>query len=229
LEAANVRQDGIDEDFWLVSVPLTIRWDNSDSPLDPRRGQRLEAHLTPVPRTQGGSDAFLRAWLLATAYLELPRQRENNIELESRTPAMGRRRVLAARLALGRILGATSGAVPPNWRFYAGGGGSVRGFPFQSIGPETADGSPAGGDALVEASVELRQGLGARWEVAAFVDSGAVSEDGFEELRDLAVALGLGVRYHTPVGPIRADLAAPVTQTQDHPSVQLYIGIGQAF
>ena len=63
----------------------------------------------------------------------------------------------AARLALGNIQGAAVEDVPPDWRFYAGGGGSVRGFPFQSIGPRTASNRPAGGDGLLEASIEVRQ------------------------------------------------------------------------
>ncbi|MCF8005729.1 MAG: BamA/TamA family outer membrane protein, partial [Chromatiaceae bacterium] len=120
-------------------------------------------------------------------------------------------------------------AIPPDWRFYAGGGGSVRGYPYQSIGPRTANGSPAGGDALLEGSLELRQRIGARWGIAAFVDVGDVSADGFQGFGNLALGVGLGARFHTPVGPIRVDLASPLTEAEDDASVQLYIGIGQAF
>jgi translocation and assembly module TamA len=105
----------------------------------------------------------------------------------------------------------------------------VRGYPFQSIGPRTASGSPAGGDALLEGSLELRQRIGARWGMAGFIDIGDVSADGFRGFGNLAIGVGLGARFHTPVGPVRVDLATPLTVAKDDPPVQLYIGIGQAF
>ena len=91
--------------------------------------------------------------------------------------------MLAGRLVLGSIVGAAPDAVPPDWRFYAGGGGSVRGYPFQSIGPRTASGTPAGGDGLLEAGLELRQRFGANWGAVAFADAGAVSESGIPGTR----------------------------------------------
>jgi translocation and assembly module TamA len=137
--------------------------------------------------------------------------------------------VLAARLALGTVQGAAVDEVPPDWRFYAGGGGSVRGFPFQSIGPETASDRPAGGDGLLEASLELRLRFGETWGAVAFVDAGAVAEEGIPALDDLSVGAGLGLRYHTPIGPVRVDLATPLTASSGDSPVQLYIAIGQAF
>jgi translocation and assembly module TamA len=121
------------------------------------------------------------------------------------------------------------GDVPPDWRFYAGGGGSVRGFPFQSIGPRTASGQPAGGDGLLEASFELRLRFGEEWGAVAFVDAGAVSEEGIPGLRDMSVGAGIGLRYHTPIGPVRVDLATPLTASSGDSPVQLYVAIGQAF
>ncbi|MFE8033436.1 autotransporter assembly complex protein TamA [Thiohalocapsa marina] len=236
-ERASVQQDGPSEDFQLLSLPLSARWDGRDDRLDPRRGLRLEAQLSPTAVLQGGDQAFVRARLLATAYLDLSGPNVSDPVTRGQVasssnapgpPLLGRR-VLAARLALGRILGADASAVPPDWRFYAGGGGSVRGYAFQSVGPRTASGSPAGGDALFEGSLELRQRLGARWGLAGFADVGAVSADGFQGLDDLAIGVGLGLRYHTLVGPVRVDLATPLTQTEDTAPVQLYIGIGQAF
>jgi translocation and assembly module TamA len=105
----------------------------------------------------------------------------------------------------------------------------VRGFPFQSIGPRTASGQPAGGDGLLEASLELRLRFGAEWGAVAFVDAGAVSEEGIPGLSDLSVGAGIGVRYHTPIGPVRVDLATPLTSSAGDSPVQLYIAIGQAF
>jgi translocation and assembly module TamA len=139
------------------------------------------------------------------------------------------RTVLAGRIALGSIIGAAVDAVPPDWRFYAGGGGSVRGYPFQSIGPRTGGGSPAGGDGLLEASLELRRRFGTHWGVVAFADAGAVSENGIPGAGQLAVGLGLGLRYYTPIGPVRVDVATPLNPQDGDSPVQLYIGIGQAF
>jgi len=105
----------------------------------------------------------------------------------------------------------------------------VRGFPFQSIGPRTASNRPAGGDGLLEASLELRLRFGETWGAVAFVDAGAVSEDGLPGLGDLSVGAGIGVRYHTPIGPVRVDLATPLTASSGDSPLQLYIAVGQAF
>jgi len=139
------------------------------------------------------------------------------------------RRVLAGRLALGSIVGAAAEDVPPDWRFYSGGGGSVRGYAFQSIGPQTAFGSPAGGDGLLEAGLELRQRFGGNWGAVAFVDAGAVSENGIPGTAALSVGVGIGLRYFTPIGPVRVDIATPLDRDTGDSPVQLYIGIGQAF
>lgn len=241
-EHATISQDGPSEDIDLLSLPMTLDWDASDDPLDPRRGWRLAAQVTPAPLVEaerGAGDPFVRAQFRASAYLDLSGRGMHPLEAvadadepvatgPSPAPLIGRR-VLAARLVIGRILGASASAVPPDWRFYAGGGGSVRGYPFQSIGPRTANGSPAGGDALLEGSLELRQRIGARWGIAGFVDVGDASADGFRGFGNLAIGVGLGARFHTPVGPVRADLATPLTIADDDPPVQLYIGIGQAF
>jgi translocation and assembly module TamA len=242
VEHAAISQDGPAEDVALFSLPMTLDWDASDDPLDPRRGWRLAAQVTPAPIVQveqGDADPFVRTRVVGSAYLDLSSLRSRRADVvvdapgleatgASAPPLLGRR-VLAARLVVGRILGASASTIPPDWRFYAGGGGSVRGYPFQSIGPRTASGSPAGGDALLEGSLELRQRLGARWGMAGFIDIGDVSADGFRGFGNLAIGVGLGARFHTPVGPVRVDLATPLTVAEDDPPVQLYIGIGQAF
>ncbi|MBK1618908.1 hypothetical protein CKO42_10790 [Lamprobacter modestohalophilus] len=240
VENARIVQDGPAQDLRLLSLPITANWDSSDDPLDPRRGWRLAAQLTPTPWVEGDEgDSFVRARLVGATYFDLSEPTAGNeapaspashsSPTDGARPKLLGRRVLALRLAIGRILGTNVSAIPPDWRFYAGGGGSVRGYPYQSIGPRTANGSPAGGDALLEGSLELRQRIGARWGIAAFVDVGDVSADGFQGFGNLAVGVGLGARFHTPVGPIRVDLASPLTESEDDASVQLYIGIGQSF
>jgi translocation and assembly module TamA len=221
VERSRITQDGLPQDYWLLSLPMTLTYDSTDEPLDPRRGLRLAALLTPAQELDADGQGFVLGRLTGSAYWDLG--------AALRPEAGPGRSVLAGRLVLGSIVGAAPDAVPPDWRFYAGGGGSVRGYPFQSIGPHTASGTPAGGDGLLEAGLELRQRFGANWGAVAFADAGAVSESGIPGTGALSVGVGIGLRYFTPIGPIRADIATPLNHNQGDPSVQLYIGIGQAF
>jgi translocation and assembly module TamA len=239
-EDARVTQDGLTQDYRLLSLPVTLGYDSTDDPLDPRQGVRLTATTTPAQVLEGDSTGFVVARWAGSLYWALPRgplspqpgpgvPTLKNPAADAGTTPGARRPVLAGRLVLGSIFGAAADQVPPDWRFYAGGGGSVRGYPFQSIGPRTAFDQPAGGDGLLEASLELRQPLGERWGMVAFADAGAVSEDGIPGTGALSFGLGLGVRYQTPVGPVRVDVASPLNPASGDSPVQLYIGIGQAF
>ena len=224
-EAPRVTQDGPTEEHRVISLPATLDYDGTDDPLDPRRGLRVALQMVPAQDVDDGAAGFWLTRLAGSAYLDLTRPLAS---LSEQRPAMGDT-VLAGRLVLGGIAGAEPDEVPANWRFHAGGASSVRGFPFQSIGPRTPSGRPAGGNALFEASAELRQRLGSRWGAVTFVDSGAVSTDGVPGSGALAIGVGIGVRYFTPIGPIRADLATPLTERSGDSPFQLYIGIGQAF
>ncbi|MFY9976564.1 MAG: BamA/TamA family outer membrane protein, partial [Chromatiaceae bacterium] len=240
-EDARVTQDATTQDYRLLSLPLTIGFDGADDPLDPRTGLRLSAAVTPAQVLEGEpATGFLVVRGVGSGYWSLPGiapgiRRERDGETPER-PAAGvspsappRPSVLAGRLVLGSIVGASPDQVPPDWRFYAGGGGSVRGYPFQSIGPRTASGQPAGGDGLLEVSLELRQPLSGPWGLVLFADAGAVSETGIPGTGDLSVGVGLGVRYQTPVGAVRVDVATPLNPAEGDSPVQLYIGLGQAF
>jgi translocation and assembly module TamA len=220
-ERSRITQDGLAQDYWLLSLPLTLTYDTTDEPLDPRRGLRLAALVTPTQELDADGQGFVLGRLSGSAYWDLG--------AALRPDAGAGRSVLAGRLVLGSIVGAPPDAVPPDWRFYAGGGGSVRGYPFQSIGPRTASGTPAGGDGLLEAGLELRQRFGTNWGAVAFADAGAVSESGIPGTGALSVGVGIGLRYFTPIGPVRADIATPLNHNDGDASVQIYIGIGQAF
>ena len=237
-EDSRITQDGVTRDYRLASLPLTLGYDSTDDPLDPRQGVRLTATTIPAQVLEGDAQGFVVARAVGTGYWTIPSlalwtdpdaPTLAGKSADPGTASGARRPVLAGRLVLGSILGAAPDQVPPDWRFYAGGGGSVRGYPFQSIGPRTAFDQPAGGDGLLEASVELRQPLAGPWGLALFADAGAVSQDGIPGTGDLSVGVGLGVRYRTPVGPVRVDLATPLNPASGDSSVQLYIGIGQAF
>ncbi|MBK5965195.1 hypothetical protein CCR95_14130 [Thiocystis minor] len=225
LDVSRVTQDGVTQDYRLLSLPASVLHDSTDDPLDPVRGIRLAVQLIPTGALDGAGQGFVLGRATGSAYLDLSNLRQSGPQTVDRSG----RRILAARLALGSIVGTEADAVPPDWRFYSGGGGSVRGYPFQSIGPETLSGQPAGGDGLLETALELRQRFGANWGLAGFLDAGAISANGLPGAETLAVGFGLGLRYYTPIGPVRVDVATPLTQRDGIAPAQLYIGIGQAF
>ena len=214
----------VDEDaFGLVNrqrnlVLLTglgaFALDRSNDPLDPRRGWRAEARLEPTLVVGDTNVPYLKGQAQGSYYLPFGK--------EART-------VLASRLRLGAIVGGALGDVPTSRRFFAGGGGSVRGYDYQGVGPRFPDNTPSGGRSLIEGSVEFRHDLTPRWGLAAFVDAGAVGEDQFPKGRDLSVGAGVGVRYNLGFGPIRADIAIPLDKRQGDPSFQIYLSIGQSF
>jgi translocation and assembly module TamA len=137
--------------------------------------------------------------------------------------------VLAARVKLGSILGGSIPEVPADRRFFAGGGGSVRGFSYQGVGPQLADGTPTGGLSLFESSFEVRQHVVGPWGVAAFVDAGSLGQVVVPNFNKVSIGAGVGVRYDLGFGPVRLDVATPINREHGDPVVQVYLSIGQSF
>ena len=137
--------------------------------------------------------------------------------------------VIAGRVKLGSILGGNIPLVPAPQRFYGGGGGSVRGYAYQAVGPRYADNTPKGGLSLFESSLELRRKVFGDWGAVAFIDAGAVGDRVNPDFRHPDIGLGLGVRYNLGFGPIRLDLAAPLQRRSGDASVQVYLSLGQSF
>jgi len=198
----------------LLTLRGSAYMDRSDDPLDPRSGFRLTANVQPTAVTGDDSLLFLRADAQGTGYLPLQD---------------GGRTLLAGRVRVGTIVGGEELTIPSDRLYYSGGGGSVRGFEYQGVGPRLPDGTPRGGLSLFETSLELRRDIGESFGAVAFVDAGAI---GFEETPDfgnLRYAVGVGARYRLPFGPVRADVAFPLDKRDGDPDFQLYISIGQAF
>jgi translocation and assembly module TamA len=133
---------------------------------------------------------------------------------------------------MGSIVGANRGRIAPNRRFYAGGGGSVRGFNFQGVGPRDADGAPTGGNSITEAAIEGRyrfQAFGNDLGVVGFVDAGDVDPGTTPRFNNMRVGVGVGLRYFTSFGPVRIDVAMPINRQEFDPKVAFYVSIGQAF
>jgi translocation and assembly module TamA len=139
------------------------------------------------------------------------------------------RSVVALRALAGSILGGSNLELPPDQRLYAGGSTTVRGFAYQSIGPQFADGNPMGAKSVDAATVEFRQRIGEDWGGAAFVDAGQASAGGAPFSGDLRAGAGLGARYYTPLGAVRADIAVPLNRIKGGDAFEIYIGLGQAF
>jgi translocation and assembly module TamA len=207
--------DGEEEFFGLVSLPVTFDWDRSDDLLDPTRGGRLIAENEPFVDTFGSGVRFNRARVGYRHYLKVLDEP---------------RIVLAGRVAVGSIVGASRDDIPADLRFYAGGGGSVRGFGFQLAGELDEDDNPVGGRSLFESSFEIRANVTETIGVVAFIDAGSAFEASYPDFEEpLRVGAGPGLRYFSPVGPIRLDVGFPVNRRDTDDPFQIYVSIGQAF
>ncbi|WP_343895862.1 autotransporter assembly complex protein TamA [Craurococcus roseus] len=205
--------DGSLTAYQIAGVTFGGRYDGTDSLLDPSRGWRLNGALTP-------------SWSFSTDAPFAPLRATSSAYLD----VLGdRRTIFAVRGTLGSLMGAQLGDVPRHIRFYAGGGGSVRGYDYQSIGPRDERNRPSGGASLLEASAELRQRVWGDIGAVAFVDAGTVGTGSAPDTSNLRVGAGFGLRYHTPIGPIRADIGVPLVKQRDSSNFGLYVGIGQAF
>lgn len=213
-EQAQITQEGVTNNYTLLQVPLTLQYDSTHNLLDPTHGVRAAVNVTPTESFSNPNSTFVIAQASASTYINLG--------------APGRS-VLAMRGLVGTVEGADTFAIPPDQRFYAGGGGTVRGFRFQSIGPQFPDQVPIGGTSVQAGSIEFRQRFGASYGAVAFVDAGAVQAKGVAFSSTPQVGAGLGVRYYTSFGPLRFDFALPVTHQPGSDAFELYIGIGQAF
>ena len=137
--------------------------------------------------------------------------------------------MLAGRTAVGTIVGANLNAIPADRRFYAGGGGSVRGFEYQALGPLSATGRPTGGLSLFEASLEARIQVTETVGIVPFIDAGSIANSRSPDFSDIRYGAGVGVRYQTPFGPLRVDVGVPLNRRANEDRWGIYAGIGQAF
>jgi translocation and assembly module TamA len=140
--------------------------------------------------------------------------------------------VAAGRIRIGTIVGADAFSIAPTRRFYAGGGGSVRGYGYQRLGPRDADGDPVGGRSLAEFALEGRVRLkmfGGNFGVVPFLDGGVLSNERVPALRDWQFGAGLGLRYYSNFGPIRVDVGTPLTPRKGDGPVAVTVSLGQAF
>jgi len=215
MEFSQVKEKGQNErDFWLLSLPMGIKYDTTIDVLDPAKGMRAAANLTPYLTINQSQESFTVADVSLSHYLPL---KEEKI-------------VFANRVKLGAIFGENAGAVPADKRLYSGGGGSVRGYGYQLISPLDANDDPTGGRFQVEVGSEMRFRVTDTIGIVPFVEGGRVTED-FSASGDerFLWAAGVGVRYYTAVGPVRADIAVPLNGRDKDDAFQVYFSLEQAF
>ncbi|WP_298400398.1 BamA/TamA family outer membrane protein [Sphingobium sp.] len=197
--------------YFIGGLPVQIGYDRSNDLLNPTKGFRANLRAEPEGSLEGSFSPYLRASFDLTGYYPV-------------SDAL----VIAGRAKVGTITGVSRNDVAPSRRIYAGGGGSVRGFGYQELGPKDANNDPIGGRSVNEFAVEGRYRFG-NYGVVAFVDGGQVYESSMPKFSDMRYGVGIGGRFYTNFGPFRADIAMPINRQPGESKFALYIGIGQAF
>ncbi len=198
--------------YLLVSLPSKLDYDARDDKLDATEGLRGTFEAEPFTDLLGGNFAIVTKGAIYGYY----------------AVAGNKRLVLAGRASLGTIVGADTEDVPATRRFFLGGGGSIRGYDYRSVGPKIG-GDVVGGLSFFEGSLEIRYRLTDSIGIVPFVDFGSAYEDPIPDLSEkIHVGAGIGLRYYTPLGPLRFDVAVPINPDSGR-SFAFYVGLGQSF
>ncbi|RYY24706.1 MAG: hypothetical protein EOP62_15995 [Sphingomonadales bacterium] len=197
--------------YLIAALPGFVGYDRSDNLLNPTRGYRIKANLSPEALVRGAARPYARLMLEGTYY-----------------QPVSSKIVVAARARVGSIPGIARDDLAPSRRYYAGGGGSVRGFGYQELGPRSPDGRPVGGRSFNEFAIEARYRFG-DFGIVPFVDAGQVYEGIYPTAQKMRFGAGIGGRIYTNFGPLRVDVATPLNRQKGESKIALYISIGQAF
>jgi len=212
LSVSHSENDTLDLNVYTGSVSLGAVWDQRDSAIAPTQGNLISMEISPTVLAGDASSTYFRTVIEGRTYQRL-------------SPSL----IIAARLRSGGLIGAPLETLPPEQRFFAGGGGSARGYDYQSLSPRNADGDLIGGRSIVESSVELRWRQSRRWGGVLFVDSAAAGRDETPDFGAVRSAVGVGLRYYLDFAPLRLDIATPLDGDSTDADIQLYIGLGEAF
>ncbi len=203
------------DQYILYTLPTRLTYDNRDDRLDATRGFLGVLAITPTLATITETVPYMQTSVTGTHYIKM--FDDPNI-------------VVAGRARVASLAGASVQQIPAGERLYAGGGGSVRGYEVDSLGPTDSDRDAIGGRSLLEFGVEARWRFWDDYGLVPFLDAGQVYEESYPNLTEtIQYAAGLGLRYYSPIGPIRLDLASPINKRQQDRVIQFYISIGQAF
>lgn len=213
-EILSIKEDGGHDEYFIISVPMTLFWDASDDPLDPKRGFRILSTIKPSLSLIERNFPYVVIENRASAYWGLGKDK---------------RVVLAIRGRMGSTIGPSTMKLPASERFFSGGGGSVRGFGFQDIGPRDAMGDPTGGRSVAEVGFEIRTRVSETIGLVPFIEGGNVYTSKFPKFSGFRWGAGIGFRYYTSVAPIRLDVAFPINKRAGDAGVQIYVSFGQSF
>lgn len=202
--------------YALLSFPGFVEYDTRSDIMDPKRGVLGQFSATPYTETIGDGGQFLKLRATGQHYLS-----SDTLPLKP---------TFASRLSLGAIYGGKGDNIPADIRYYAGGGGSVRGYSYQSLSPYY-QGEPIGGASMLEASGELRLRFTEEFGGVLFMDAGNGYASSTPDLSEkLYVGAGTGIRYYSPIGPLRFDIAFPLNgEDIGEDTYQFYVSLGQAF
>jgi translocation and assembly module TamA len=215
--ALNAEWDKIEDafgtnEYLIVSLPSKLDYDSRGNKLDPTGGLHAIVEMEPFTDINAGTFALVSKGTLAGYY----------------GFGSSDRLVLAARGSLGSIVGGDTEDIPATRRFFLGGGGSIRGYEYRTIGPES-NGEVIGGLSFFETSLEARIRVTDTFGIVPFIDAGAAYEDPVPlSMEDIRVGAGIGLRYFTPLGPLRFDVAVPINR-KGGDSFAFYVGLGQSF
>jgi translocation and assembly module TamA len=217
LEAqAGVATDAVGAiNYRLIGVPISLIYDSTDDKLDPTRGARATLSFAAYPTLLGSTLDLYQTRARGSAYWALDSDA---------------RWVLAGRIDIGSEFGSRFDQIPANLRYYAGGGGSVRGYAYDSLGPTGPGGAILGGRGVFDGSVEARYRMTDTLGFAPFLDAGDAFQDSAPDFsRPLQFAAGVGLRYYTAIGPLRLDVATPINPRRGDAPVAVYASVGQSF
>lgn len=198
--------------YFIAAAPTRLTYDGSDDLLDPHNGFRLSARVSPELSLQSGQSGYVRTQIDGSAYL----------------PFADHKYVFAGRIRFGQISGSSVEGIAPSRRFYAGGGGSVRGYGYQAIGPKDLSNDPIGGRSLTEAAIEARIRFG-NFGIVPFLDAGQLYTSSLPRFSGMHYGVGLGLRYYSSFGPIRIDVGTPLNPARGDSRIGVYVSLGQAF
>ncbi len=202
-------------EYLYGGLPLQVIYKNEDNIFDPRKGHTIDWTISPYMGNYYNEFSLVWTELMLTKYFEILK----NSKL-----------IFAVKGKGGMLSSYSAEEVPASLRFYVGGGNSVRGYPYQSVGPKNSSNDPIGGASFLEGSFELRYKLFQSMSIVPFFDFGNVFEQGMPDEIDFAYSAGIGIRFFTPIGPIRFDVAAPIEDKNlELKDFQVYVSIGQSF
>lgn len=214
LRHAKTRDAFGEANYTLFMLPAGSTFDYRDKILDARKGYYLDANLTPFYALEGADNGLLT---------EVDARIYKTFGTVSTT-------TFALRGQLGSVIGPSLADAPADFLFYSGGGDTVRGHDYQSLGVDVGDGQIVGGRSFVGLSAEVRYRTAGSLGYVGFFDAGYIGSEAFPDgSGEWQTGAGVGLRYDTPIGPIRFDVAVPTSGRDDESSFQIYIGIGQAF